>query len=116
MCLCVRVCVRAFVCVRWSVFQLLGWYIVRSHPTPFLPTLMEPVLGQSQINTNLVLVLLDLTVAFETHHSYTDCHIHIHHILLNRLRNVVGLSGTIPNQFISYLTDQRFFVNMDTGS
>ena len=44
-----------------------------------------------------VLVLLDLTAAFDT----VD-----HHILLNRLRNLIGLSGTV-----SHLTDRHFFVS-----
>ena len=77
----------------------------RNHSTE---TALLKILNDTRCNHKLtVLVPLDLTVAFDT----VD-----HHILLNRLRNLVGLFGTVFNWFASYLTDRYFFVSMDTCS
>ena len=52
-------------------------------------------------------MLLDLSAAFDTVG---------HHILLNRLKSLVGLSGIFLKWFYYYLTDRQFFVTMDTCS
>ena len=51
-----------------------------------------------------ILVLLDLSVAFDT----VD-----HSILLDRLHNDNGISGSVFNWFKSYLTDRKMFVSME---
>ena len=50
-----------------------------------------------------VLVLLDLTTAFDT----ID-----HEILLNRLESWIGLSRATLSWFNTYLTDRNYFVNL----
>ena len=50
-----------------------------------------------------VLLLLDLTAAFDTIH---------HTILIQRLEHWIGLSGTALSWFHSYLTGRSYFVNL----
>ena len=57
----------------------------------------------SDTGLNTVLVLLDLTAAFDTI-DYA--------ILLDRLENRVGLSGTVLHWFRSYLCNRKYFVSM----
>ena len=54
-----------------------------------------------------VLVLLDLSAAFDT----ID-----HHILLQRLEHLVGIEGAALNWFKSYLSDRSQFVNVNGKS
>ena len=89
-------------------FLITSNILERNHRTE---TALLKILNNIRCNLDnhklTVLVLLDLTAAFDT----VD-----HHILLNRLKNLVGLSGTVLNWFVSYLTDRHFFVSMDTCS
>uniref|UniRef100_A0A8C6WDV8 Reverse transcriptase domain-containing protein n=1 Tax=Neogobius melanostomus TaxID=47308 RepID=A0A8C6WDV8_9GOBI len=70
-------------------------------------TALIKVTNDIRMNTNAgkvsVLVLLDLSAAFDT----VD-----HGILLHRLENWVGISGTALNWFKSYLEDRTYFVEI----
>ena len=70
-------------------------------------TALVKVLNDIHLNTDhgrtSVLVLLDLSAAFDT----VD-----HDILLDRLENWVGLSGTVLDWFASYLKDRDYFVSI----
>ena len=70
-------------------------------------TALIKVLNDIRLNTDSgkvsVLVLLDLSAAFDT----VD-----HNILIDRLENWVGLSGTVLNWFRSYLQDRNYYVSI----
>lgn len=68
---------------------------------------LTKVINDIHMNTDSgkisILVLLDLSAAFDT----VD-----HKILLDRLENWVGLSGTVLDWFRSYLQDRNYFVTI----
>ena len=70
-------------------------------------TALTKVLNDIRMNSdsskNTILVLLDLSAAFDT----ID-----HSILLDRLENWVGLSGLVLQWFKSYLRDRKYFVSI----
>ena len=70
-------------------------------------TALDKVLNDIHLNTesgkSSVLVLLDLSAAFDT----VD-----HNILLDRFANWVGLSGTVLNWFESYLKERDYYVSI----
>lgn len=103
--------------IEKAIFQQLNAFLARSNcfdvfqsgfrPHHSTETALVKVLSDIHLNTDCgkisVLVLLDLSAAFDT----VD-----HNILLDRLQNWVGLSGTALNWFESYLKDRDYFVSL----
>ena len=99
------------------VYQQLSNYLILNdlfdefqsgfRPLHSTETALIKVLNDIRLNTDSgkisVLVLLDLSAAFDT----VD-----HSILIDRLENWVGLSGTVLNWFRSYLRDRDYYVSI----
>ena len=103
--------------IEKAVFQQLNNFITLNNcfdvfqsgfrPHHSTETALVKVLNDIHLNADngkiSVLVLLDLSAAFDT----VD-----HNILLDRLENWTGLSGMALNWFESYLKDRDFFVSI----
>ncbi len=71
-------------------------------------TALLRVLNYIFVSTDsVVLVLLDLSAAFDT----VD-----HTTLISRLESYVGIKGTVLKWFLSYLTDRKFLVKLGNFS
>ncbi len=103
--------------IEKAVFQQLSAFLALNNcfdvfqsgfrPHHSTETALVKVFNEIHLNTDSgrtsVLVLLDLSAAFDT----VD-----HNILLDRLENWVGLYGTVLNWFESYLKDRDYFVSI----
>ncbi len=104
--------------IEKAVFQQLSAFLALNNcfdvfqsgfrPHHSTETALVKVFNDIHLNTDsgrisVYLVLLDLSAAFDT----VD-----HNILLDRLENWVGLSGTVLNWFESYLKDRDYFVSI----
>ncbi len=80
---------------------------IRAHHST--ETALINIINDIRLNSDtgklMVLVLLDLSAAFDT----VD---HIHNILLQRLENWVGLSGMVHKWFRSYLEGRGYYVSI----
>uniref|UniRef100_A0A3P9BFF7 Reverse transcriptase domain-containing protein n=1 Tax=Maylandia zebra TaxID=106582 RepID=A0A3P9BFF7_9CICH len=85
----------------FEVFQS-GFKTLHSTESALLRVFNDILLACDSGN-HVVLVLLDLTAAFDT----VD-----HNILISRLHDVVGVGGTALNWFRSYLSDRTFSVSL----
>ena len=103
--------------IEKAVFQQLNNFLALNNhfgvvqsgfrPHHSTETALVKVFNDIHLNTDRgrisVLVLLDLSAAFDTVDQ---------NILLDRLENWVGLSGTVLNWFESYLKDRDYFLHI----
>ncbi len=101
--------------VTWDVFNQLNKYLnsngyldnfqsgFREHHSTALIKIINDIRLNSDSGKISVLVLLDLSAAFDT----VD-----HNILLQRLENWVGLSGMVITCFRSYLKGRGYYVSI----
>jgi len=80
-----------------------GFKALHSTESALLKVFNDLLLATDSGNS-AILLLLDLTAAFDT----VD-----HDILISRLENSVGISGTALEWFRSYLADRSFSVCLD---
>lgn len=69
-----------------------------------ITALSQPSQKLLVISGSIVMLLLDVSAAFDT----VD-----HSIRIERLENLVGLSWSVLNWFLSYVSGIKFFVTMD---
>ncbi len=83
----------------WTIFNLVSEHITETG----LIEIINDIRLNSDTGKLMVLVLLDLSAAFDT----VD-----HNILLQRLENWVGLSGMVHKWFRSYLEGRGYYVSI----
>ncbi len=112
-CVCVCVCVCACLCAELNDFLMRNKILDRflsgfraGHSTESaLLRVSNDYLRSADSGSRVVLLLLDLTAAFDT----VDHNILI---LIDRFRNQVGIQGLAVKWFSSYLKDRSFLVSL----
>uniref|UniRef100_A0A3B1K2F9 Reverse transcriptase domain-containing protein n=1 Tax=Astyanax mexicanus TaxID=7994 RepID=A0A3B1K2F9_ASTMX len=93
-----------------SINNCLDQFQSGFRPNHSTETALIKVINDIRLNTDSgkisILLLLDLSAAFDT----ID-----HNILIDRLENRVGISGTVLKWFSSYLQGRKYFVEMENN-